>query len=71
MSQALAKELIAEGTVIAHYRVIEPIGAGGMGEVRRKRDSGIAREFAIRLLPASFGIIVTRTEYQLHTEGES
>ncbi len=36
MSQTLAKELIAEGTVIAHYRVIEPVGAG---EVSRKHSN--------------------------------
>ncbi len=41
------------GTRIGPYEIIEPIGAGVMGEVYRARDSRFDREVAIKLLPAS------------------
>ena len=39
------------GTKLAHYDVVEPIGAGGMGAVYRARDTKLDRDVAIKVLP--------------------
>jgi len=45
---------IVPGTRIGSYEVLSLVGAGGMGEVYRARDSKLAREVAIKVLPAAF-----------------
>jgi serine/threonine protein kinase len=42
------------GTSIGPYEIISLIGAGGMGEVYRGRDSRLGRDVAIKVLPSSF-----------------
>jgi serine/threonine protein kinase len=44
---------LTAGTRLGSYEILAPIGAGGMGEVYRARDSKLEREVAIKVLPAT------------------
>jgi len=45
---------ITPGTRLGSYEILALIGAGGMGEVYRARDTKLAREVAIKVLPSLF-----------------
>jgi serine/threonine protein kinase len=45
---------LTAGMKLGSYEVLSPLGAGGMGEVYRARDSKLNREVALKLLPEAF-----------------
>src|SRR6266550_222134 len=59
---------ISAGTRLGPYEVVAPLGAGGMGEVWRARDTRLDRTVAIKVLPAEFA---ANAELRLRLEREA
>ena len=51
---------LARGTKLGPYEILGALGAGGMGEVYRARDTRLDRSVAIKILPAHLSADLAR-----------
>src|SRR6266567_8111661 len=59
---------LSAGTRLGPYEVVAPLGAGGMGEVWRGRDTRLDRSVAIKILPAS---LAADAQFKIRFEREA
>jgi serine/threonine-protein kinase len=67
MAESTSAPPVTIGQVLGHYRLIEQIGAGGMGVVFRAHDEKLRRDVAVKILPHSVFSDPGRRE-QFHKE---
>src|SRR6059058_881603 len=59
---------VTAGSRLGPYEIVAPIGAGGMGEVYKARDTRLDRAVAVKILPASFA---QNAQFKLRFEREA
>src|SRR5437870_1493562 len=60
---------LSPGSRLGPYEVVSAIGAGGMGEVYRARDTKLGRDVALKVLPEAFAADPDRLA-RLHREAQ-
>ena len=62
---------LASGSRIGPYEVIAQIGAGGMGEVYRARDTRLNRPVAVKVLSSELADLAARQRFQREAQAAS
>ncbi|MFN0150165.1 MAG: protein kinase domain-containing protein [bacterium] len=63
---------LSPGTHLGPYEVLAPIGAGGMGEVYRARDTRLGRDVAVKVMPPQFSTSAElRARFELEARAAS
>src|SRR5438105_1570741 len=59
------------GTQLGPYRILAPLGAGGMGEVYRARDTKLDRDIALKILPPDVASVETLRRFEKEARAAS
>jgi eukaryotic-like serine/threonine-protein kinase len=60
--KSVPPDRFGEGVLLGPYEIISLLGAGGMGEVYRARDTRLGRDVALKVIPASYSSDLARRQ---------